>query len=140
MWERHCEVKIQPRTSADRRPVRVICQVTEVEPKPTASPETETVEDIIKKLLPTPAPPPLQAVPIRSDWDILIQQLMEAICPATPVAQERSPVTDIVTELASGWNSHGGRRCFAGPVIRFRRGVLFVRGFDPYDGPKPDSR
>ena len=30
MWERHCEVEIQPRTSADRRPVRVICQVAEV--------------------------------------------------------------------------------------------------------------
>ena len=39
MWERHCEVEIQPRTSADRRPVRVICQVTEVEPTPAVSPE-----------------------------------------------------------------------------------------------------
>ena len=86
MWERHCEV--QPRTRADRRPVRVICQVTEVEPAPAASAETESVEDIIRKLLPTPAPPPPQAVPIPSDRDLLIQQLMEAICPATPVAQE----------------------------------------------------
>ena len=60
MWERHCEVEIQPRTSANRRPGRVICQVTEVELTPAVSPETETVEDIIKKLLPTPAPPPLQ--------------------------------------------------------------------------------
>ena len=59
MWERHCEVEIQPQTSADWRPVRVICQVTEVEPAPTVSPETETVEHIIKKLLPTPALPPL---------------------------------------------------------------------------------
>ena len=99
MWERHCEVEIQPRTSADRRPVSVICQVTEVEPTPAGSPETETVEDIIKKLLPTPAPPPLQAVPIRSDRDLLIRQLMEAICPPTPVAQERSPTTYLETLL-----------------------------------------
>ena len=84
MWERHCEVEIQPQTSADRRPVRVICQVTEVEPTPAVSPETETVEDIIKKLLPMLAPPPLQAVPIHSDRDLLIQQLMEAIRPPTP--------------------------------------------------------
>ena len=42
IWERHCEVEIQPRTSADRRPVRVICQVTEVEPTPAVSPESET--------------------------------------------------------------------------------------------------
>ena len=47
---------------------------------------------------------------------------------------------NLVTELASGRNSHGGGRCFAGPVIRFRRGVFFVRVFDPYDGPMPDSR
>ena len=30
--------------------------------------------------------------------------------------------------------------CFAESVSRFRRGVFFVRGFDPYDGPMPDSR
>ena len=64
----------------------MICQVTA---------ETETVEDVIKKLLPTPAPPPLQAVPIRLDRDLLIQQLMEAICPPTPVAQEPLPATDL---------------------------------------------
>ena len=53
-----------------------ICQVTEVELTPAVSPETVTVVDIIKKLLPTPAPPPLQAVPIRLDRDLVIQQLM----------------------------------------------------------------
>ena len=99
IWERHCEVEIQPRTSADRRPARVICQVTEVEPTPAVSPETETVVDIIKKLLPTPAPSPLQAVPLCSDRDLLIQQLMEAICPPTSVAQERSPASDLETLL-----------------------------------------
>ena len=31
IWETHCEVEIQPQTGADRRPVRVIGQVTEVE-------------------------------------------------------------------------------------------------------------
>ena len=30
--------------------------------------------------------------------------------------------------------------CFARTVNRFRRGVIFVRGIDPYDGPMPDSR
>ena len=88
VWEHHCEAEIQPRASADRHPVHVICQVTEVEPAPATSPETEIVEDIIWKLLPTPAPPPPQAVQIPSDRDLLIQQLMEVICPPTPVAQE----------------------------------------------------
>ena len=45
-----------------------------------------------------------------------------------------------VAELAAGRNSHGGGRCFTEFVVRFRRGVFFVRGFDPYDGPMPDSR
>ena len=95
VWESHCE--IQPRTSADRRPARVICQVTEVEMAPATSPEMETVEDIIRKLL--LALPPTPAVPIPSDQDVLIQQLMEAICPLTPVAQERSAATDLETLL-----------------------------------------
>ena len=47
---------------------------------------------------------------------------------------------DLVTELASSWNSHGGGRCFARTVNRFRQGVLFMRGIDPYDRPMPDSR
>ena len=95
MWESHCEVEIEPRMSADRRPAHAICQVTGDEPAPAASPETETLEDIIRKLLPTPALPPPQAVPIPSDRDILIQRLMGAICPPKPVAQERSAVTDL---------------------------------------------
>ena len=60
---------------------------------------TETLEDIIRKLLPTPALPPPQAVPIPSDRDVLIQQLMGALCPPTPVAQERSVAIDLETML-----------------------------------------
>ena len=86
VWESHCEVEMEPRTSPDRRPVRAICQVTEVEQTPATSPETETLDDIIRKLLSTPALPPPQAVPIPSDRDVLIQQLMGALCPPTPVA------------------------------------------------------
>ena len=125
----------------DRRPVRAICQVTVDELAPAASPEMETLEDIIRKLL--PALPPPQAVPILSDRDLLIQQLMGAICPPKPVAQERSAVTELETMLLN-WllvgNSHGGGRCFAESVSIFRRGVFFERGLDPYDRPMPDSR
>ena len=99
VWESHREVEIEPRTSADGRPARAICQVTGDKPAPAASPETETLEDIIRKLLPTPALPPPQAVPIPSDRDILIQRLMGAIYPPKPVAQERSAVTDLETML-----------------------------------------
>ena len=88
-----------PQTGADRRPVRVIGQVTEVELTQAVTLETETVVNMIKKLLPTPAPRPLRAAPIRSDQDLLIQQLMKVICPPTLVAQERSPAEDLETLL-----------------------------------------
>ena len=38
VWESHCEVEIEPRMSADRRPVRALCQVTVYEQAPAASP------------------------------------------------------------------------------------------------------
>ena len=88
VWERHREVEIEPRTSEDRRPARAICQVTGDEPAPAASSEMGTLDDIIRKLLPTPALPPPQAVPIPLDRDVLIKRLMGAICPPKPVAQE----------------------------------------------------
>ena len=99
VWESHLEVEIEPRTSTDRRPARAICQVTVDEQAPAALPETETLEDIIRKLLPTPALPSPKAVPIPSDRDLLIQRLMGAICPPQPVAQERSTVTELETML-----------------------------------------
>ena len=79
--------------------LRAIYQVTEVELAPTTSPEMETLEDIIRKLSPTPALPPPQAVQIPSDRDVLIQQLMGALCPPMPVTQERSAATDLETML-----------------------------------------
>ena len=66
---------------------------------PTTPPKTENLEDIIMKLLPTPALRPSQAVLIPSDRDVLIRQLMEVICPPTPVAQERSAATELETLL-----------------------------------------
>ena len=77
--------------------LRVRCQVTEDEQSPVESPETELLEDIIRKLLPTPLPP--QAAPILSDQDLLIQRLMGVRCPSQPVAQERSKLTDLETIL-----------------------------------------
>ena len=79
--------------------IKQVCQVTEDEQSPFESPETELLEDIIRKLLPTPPPPLPEAAPIPSDQDLLIQRLMGAICPSQPVAQERSKLTDLETML-----------------------------------------
>ena len=99
VWESHHDVETEPRTSADRRPARAVCQVTVAERIPTAPPETETLENILRRLLPTPALPPPQADPIPADQDLLIQRLMGTISPPKPVAQERSAVTELETML-----------------------------------------
>ena len=99
VWKGHPDVEMEPRMSADRRPARAVCQVTGDEQIPTASPETETLEDIIRRLLPTPALPPPQADTIPADRDLLIKRLMGTICPPKPVAQERSAVTELETML-----------------------------------------
>ena len=82
VWESHVEVEIKQQSRTDRHPPRAVCQVTEYEQSPVESPETELLEDIIGKLLPTPPPPPPEAAPIPSDQDLLIQRLMGAICPS----------------------------------------------------------
>ena len=55
--------------STDRPPARAICQVTVDEQAPAASPETEALDDIITKLLPTLALPPLKALPSSDLWE-----------------------------------------------------------------------
>ena len=66
-------------------------------PTPAIPSKMESVDDTIRRLLPTPAPPPLQAAPKYTDRDILIQQLRETICPPMLVAQERPPTNDLET-------------------------------------------
>ena len=64
VWESHRDVEMETRMSADRRPASAVCQVTVDKQIPTISPKTENLEDIIRKLLSTPALRPPQAVPI----------------------------------------------------------------------------
>ena len=99
VWESHRDVKTETRMRAGRRPARVVCQVSADERMPPALPETETLEDIIRRLLPTPAVPTPQLDPIPSDRDLLIQRLLGTVCPPEPVAQERLAVTELETML-----------------------------------------
>ena len=65
VWERHREVESTPWMSTDGCPAHAICQITEDEPAPAASPETGNWANIIRKLLPTPALPPAEAARYR---------------------------------------------------------------------------
>ena len=71
------------------------------EQKRTPLPETDSLEDIINKLLPTPAPPKTRKDPIPSDRDLLGQRLLGTLAPLKPVVHERSAVTDLETVLLS---------------------------------------
>ena len=56
-------------------------------------------EDVIRKLLLTPVPPPLPAVPIPANWEVLIQKLMRVLRPPTPVARVQSSANTLETML-----------------------------------------
>ena len=95
VWESHIELARVRQMGTDRQSPCAVCQVTVDGQSSVESPETESLEDIIRKLLPKPARPPPEAAPIPSDNDLLIQRLMGAIRPSQPVAQERSKLTDL---------------------------------------------
>ena len=101
VWESHRDVETEPGISSNRRPVHVICQVAVDEQIRTPLPEKESLEEIISKLLPTPAPPKTRKDPIPSDRDLLVQRLSGTLAPSIPVVRERSAVTDLETMLQS---------------------------------------
>ena len=69
-----------------RQLMETICP--EDRPIPAIPSEMGSVENMIRRLLPTPAPPPLQAAPKYTDRDTIVRQLRETICPTMLVAQK----------------------------------------------------
>ena len=98
VWESHRDVRTEPRTRSDRRHWHAVCQVA-VDKQIRTLPETESLEDIIGKLMPTPTPPKTPKEPIPSDRDLLVQRLLGTLAPSKPVVQKRSAVTDLETVL-----------------------------------------
>ena len=138
VWESHIELASSRQMGTGRHSPRAVCQVTEDKQSPVGSPETESLEDIIRKLL--PARPPLEAAPIPSG----------PISPHSAINGSDTSITaggagtieidrfgDHVTELASGRN--GGGRRFAEFAVGFSRGVFFMQGLDPHDRTMSDT-
>ena len=90
VWESHNEAAIGRKGGPDRNYPRAIYQVTEDSQSPDVSTESETLDEVIRRLLPTATVPPLKAAPIPSDREMLIQHLLGAIRPPQPVIQEQS--------------------------------------------------
>ena len=85
VWESHNEAAIGRNGGSDRNSPRAIYQVTEDSQSPAVSTELETLDKVIRRLLPTPTVPPPKAAPIPSDRELLIQRLLGAIRPPQPV-------------------------------------------------------
>ena len=141
VWESHIEVASSRQMGTDRHSPRAVCQVTEDIQSPTVSVGAEMLDDIMRRLLPTPkvptpkVPPPKVAT-IPSDRELPIQCLLGAIRPPQPVIQERSKLTDMdimlqnwlpvgtVTEedmSASESNSESLEGCFSCGVLTHTR-------------------
>ena len=73
--------------------------MTEDSQSPARSTESEVLDEVIRRLLPTPTVPPPKAAPIPSDCELLIQRLLGVIRPPQPVIQERSQLTDMEIAL-----------------------------------------
>ena len=69
VWESHIELASSRQMGTDRHSPHAVCQVTDDEQSPVGSPETESLEDIIRKLLPMPRRPPFRRTRISSFSD-----------------------------------------------------------------------
>ena len=95
VWESHDEAAVCRQDGSDRNSPLAVYQVTEDSQSPAVSTESETLDEVIRRLLPTLTVPPPKAAPIPLDRELLIQRLLGAIRPPQPVIQERSKLTDM---------------------------------------------
>ena len=77
---------------------RAIYQVAEDTQPPVVSTESETLDKVMRQLLPTPAVSPPRVTPRSSDCELLMQRLLGA---ERSALQERSKGTDIELMLQS---------------------------------------
>ena len=129
VWESHNEAAVRRPDGSDRNSPRAVYQVTEDSQSLAVSTESETLDEVIRRLLPTPTVPPSKAAPIPSDRELLIQRLLGAIRPPQPVVQERSKLTDMEIVLQN--------LLLVGSIVEkdVSGGVFFLWRVDPRDGP-----
>ena len=99
MWESHNEAAVRRHDGSGRNSPRAVYQVTEDSQSPAVSAESETLDEVIRRLLPTPTVLPPKAAPLLLDRELLIQRLLGVIRPPQPVIQERSKLTDMEIAL-----------------------------------------
>ena len=76
VWESHNEAAVRHHDGSDRNSPRAAYQVPENSQSPAVSTESETLDEVLRRLLPPP-----KAAPIPSDRELLIQRLLGVIRP-----------------------------------------------------------
>ena len=99
VWESHNEAGVRRHDDSGQNSPRAVYQVTEDSQSPAGSTESETLDEVMSRLLPTPTVPHPKAAPISSDRELLIQCLLGVIRSPQPVVQERSQLTDMEIAL-----------------------------------------
>ena len=98
VWESNNEAGVRRHDGSGRNSPRAVYQVTEDSQSLTGSTESETLDEIMRRLLPTPTVSHPKATPIPSDRELIIQRLLGVIRSPQPVVQERSQLTDIALQ------------------------------------------
>ena len=79
VWESHNEAGARRHDGSGRNSPPVVYQVTEDSQSPAGSTESEMLDEIMRRLLPTPTVSHPKAAPIPSDRELLIQRLLGVI-------------------------------------------------------------
>ena len=98
VWESHTEAGYG---GTDLKFPHTISQVAEGAQSQLGSIASDTLQESTGLLLPTPALSPPRVTRSSSDCELLIQRIMEAVCPGRSVIQERSQGPDIELGLRS---------------------------------------
>ena len=76
VWESHKETGVRRHDGSGRNSPQAVYQVTEDSQSPAGSTESETLDEVMRWLLPTPTVSHPKAAPIPSDREIIIQRLL----------------------------------------------------------------
>ena len=74
VWESHNEGRVRHHDGSGRNSPWAVYQVTEDSQSPAGSTESETLDEVMRRLLLTPTVPPPKAAPIPSNCELLIQR------------------------------------------------------------------
>ena len=133
VWESHNKAGVRRHDGSGRNSPQAVYQVIEDSQLTAGSTESETLDEITRRLLLTPTVSHPKAAPIPSDRELpIIQRSVGVIRSPQPVVQEQSQLTDMEIALQnSGRFGCGGGQSFVGASCGVAGGMFFLWNVDP---------